>query len=237
MKKIWISAILFLLMLSAAAVSAELSPDAQIELIAANKTLWEQDYDYIVWGYVVTDMDHNGRFEIISSSVQGTGFYSYNKAYEVSEDGSRLIDLLSNANEYDSAPDIMVSKVPMYFDKNENRYYYIFSDMIRNGMSEYYENVRAVSIVSEAWEEILLATKATVYSDPEHAVITCKNAEQAEISEAQYASIAETVFGSLESGELCLNWITTDKEAFALLSAEQLMENLRISAQTTCVGN
>lgn len=234
MKKFYIFALLLVLMIISS-VQAQTGFDEQINLIAANSDLWKQDVEFGAWGYIVTDLDKNDRLEIISCSVQGTGFYSYIKAYEVNKDGTGLNDLMEKLeNRTDSAPDIMVSSVPVYFDKEDNRYYYIFDDMIRNGMAEYYENKRAVSIVDGLWEEIMLATKDTVYTDADHAEITCTDSNGNGISEAQYAEIAEHVYGNLETGKICFNWIMTENAEFAALQSSELINNLKSAADSTC---
>ena len=106
--------------------------------------------------------------------------------------------------------------------------------MIRNGMAEYYENKRAVSIVDGLWEEIMLATKDTVYTDADHAEITCTDSNGNGISEAQYAEIAEHVYGNLETGKICFNWIMTENAEFAALQSSELINNLKSAADSTC---
>ena len=233
--KVYIFALMFVLLLSFAAAQAEPGYNGQIELIAANSDLWKQDVEYNTWGYVITDLDQNNRLEILSCSVQGTGFYSYIKAYEVNEDGTSLKNLMEKLEERtDSSPDIMVTSVPVYSDTKTGRLFYIFDDMIRNGMAEYYENKRAVTLNDGLWEETPLAHKTTIYTDADHAEITYTDGSGNTISETQYASIADIVFAGMEPGKACLNWITTDNEDFAALSNAQLIENLNSSAQSTC---
>lgn len=235
MKKTFIFAVLFILMLSAAAGYAAPDLEQQFALIAGNADLWKQDVDFGMWGYAVTDLDHNGRLEIIAASVQGTGFYTYMNVFEVDEEGTGLIDIYGPFQvQGKSAPDIMVSAVPTYFDKESGRYYYIFEDYIRNGMAENYQNKRAVSIADGKWEEALLAEKATIYTDAEHYTITCTNSAGNPISEAQYDGIVETVYGNLEQSETCINWQMTDNEAFAALTPAQLIESLHTAAENTC---
>ena len=226
------------LLMTVISVQAQTGFDEQISLIAANADLWKQDVEYGVWGYVVTDLNKNDRPEIISCSVQGTGFYSYIKAYEVNEEGTGLNDLMEKLNlRTDSSPDIMVTSAPVYFDKEAGRYYYIFDDMIRVGMTEYHENKRAVSIIDGLWEETTLAVKNTVYTDADHAEITCFDGNGNGISEAQYAAIADSVYGNLEAGEACFNWVTTESADFAALSPSQLAENLRTAADSACLSH
>ena len=209
-------------------VSAAPEIEAQINLIAENSSLWKQDVEFGNWGYTVTDLDHNGRLEIISASVQGTGFYTYILAYEVSEDGNGLSELIGpEFKTGDSAPDIMVSEVPVFYDEKDGRYYYIFDDMIRNGMAEYYENKRAVSIVDGTWTETYLAYKTTLYTDAEHYSMDCRDSENNTITEAAYNSIAETVYANLEQSKAEFNWIMTDNNEFGTLNTAQIAEKLR----------
>ena len=226
MKKSFIFALLCILLFTAA-VSAAPQVSEQIDLIAANAELWKQDVEFGLWGFTVTDLDHNGRLEIISASVQGTGFYTYIKAFEVNEEGSALNDIYSgNNNKGNSAPDIMVSTVPFYFDKESGIYHYIFDDYIRNGMAENYQNKRAVSLTDGKWEETPLASMTTIYTDAEHYTITCTDADGAPISEAEYDSIADKVFGNLEQNEAEFDWQMTDNDEFSVLTTQQIKDKL-----------
>lgn len=228
MKRILLLMLLMTLLCTATAVCAAPETDRQIELIAQYKDLWKQDIEFGTWGYTITDLDHNGRLEVISASVQGTGFYTYILAYEVNAEGNGMTELYGPENlNYDSAPDIMVSTVPVFHDKRENLYYYIFDDMIRSSMSEYYENKRTVSIVEGTWQETPLAYKTTIYTDAEHYSISCTDANQNPISEAQFSSIAESIFSGLEKGEAEFKWIMTDSESFNTLNQNQLIESLK----------
>ncbi len=227
MKKIIFS--LMLLILSAASIAASAMPEVsdQLDLIAADADMWKQDVDFGLWGFTVTDLDHNGLLEIISASVQGTGFYTYIKAFEVNETGDGFTELQGPSIERtDSAPDIMVSSVPVYYDKDADRYYYIFDDYIRNGMAENYQNKCAVSIVSGKWEEDTLARKATVYTDADHYVMTCTDSTGNTITEEQYDNIAQTVYAGLEQDEAKFDWQMTETDEFSALTTQQIREKL-----------
>lgn len=227
MKKGIYTLMLFILLITAAAVSAAPEVSDQLDLIAANADMWKQDIDFGQWGFTVTDLDHNGRLEIISASVQGTGFYTYITACEVNEQGDGFTELQGPSDERtDSAPDIMISTALVYYDKDADRYYYIFDDYIRNGMAENYQNKRSVSITDGKWEETILAYKTTIFTDDEHYTMTCPDASGATITEDQYDNIARTVYGNLELSEAEFDWQMTDKEEFSGLSAQQIREKL-----------
>ncbi|WP_333652141.1 hypothetical protein [Lacrimispora sp.] len=55
------------------------SIENQLHIIAENSSIWLNNTEDGASGFAVTDLDHNGRLEIIFSSLQGTGFYSYIK--------------------------------------------------------------------------------------------------------------------------------------------------------------
>ena len=235
MKKITALFILVLIFAVNAEILAAPEIETQIALIASEKNLWQQEIDFGTWGYAVTDLDHNGRLEVISCSVQGTGFYSYIKAYEVNESGTGLTDLMGDLGmRTDSSPDILVNEVPVYYDKDADRYYYIFDDYIRNGMAEYYENKRAVSILDGKWTEKLLASKSAVYTDEDHYTVSCQDQSGSPISEEQYNSIEQTIYGRLERTGMCFNWIMTEKESFEALSPDQLAGSLRSALDSAC---
>ena len=59
--------------------------EKQLNLIMNNKNLWYKDTEFEKYSYAVTDLDKNGRIEIISSVCQGTGIYTYTEIYEVNE--------------------------------------------------------------------------------------------------------------------------------------------------------
>ena len=83
--------------------------DSQLKLIGSSFD--KLYYDYFGGGFVimdenfsggfiaVTDLNHNGRLEVLVTTCQGTEFYSVTNFYEVSEDGTALEKLLLNGND------------------------------------------------------------------------------------------------------------------------------------------
>ena len=62
--------------------------DEQIDLIVNNYSMWTMKTDDDTnkpYSYVVTDLDQNGRLEIIASTCQGTGIYTYSNWCENSK--------------------------------------------------------------------------------------------------------------------------------------------------------
>ena len=208
------------------AVSAGSDYSNQLELIADNAELWQPDEVYSFWGYTVTDLDRNGRLEIISASLQGTGLYTTFRVYEVSEDGTALNEIIQDRAEYDSAPDIMTETAPAFADEENGLYYYVFSDFIRNGYAESYVYKQAVYLENETWKELLLASQSMLCSDPENCVTTYSDADGKEIDEQQYGSAEATYFPDCRKGTLQLNWNMVQQTDFARLTREDLVKSL-----------
>lgn len=221
MKKSIILITLCLLALTISAVHAQTPVTDQLALIGNSRSLWIQEA-FGLWGFTVTDLDRNGRLEIISASVQGTGFYTNIIAFEVNEAGNALVEVEQDRKEGDSAPDIMVDKAPMYFDETTGIRYYIFSDLIRNGYQESYENIRAVSLENGVWKEKPLAFKTTLFTDNSEGTSTYTNPAGESITRFQYQNAAEEAFAPLKAEEFRMNWQMTDTEAFNAMSPADL---------------
>ena len=184
--------------------------DEQIKLITDNFDMWSlktEDDMYEQYSYVVTDLDQNGRLEIITSNCQGTGLYTYSKYYEVNENYDGLVEIKRDLEEGSSEADIDVKNVKVYIDKDKNEYHYIFSDLIRNGATEYYENKQDIVLKDGKLSENVLAYKNTIYKD-EVPEVTYQDTELKDITEAEYEKIEEEKFKGLECKNVTLGWIT-----------------------------
>ncbi|HKM04710.1 MAG TPA: hypothetical protein VJZ04_09035 [Lachnospiraceae bacterium] len=179
----------------------------QIKIIVDNINLWTDSMDYANdrYHYAITDLDNNGRLEIIASNIGGTGIYTYSSFYEIDERFKGLTRCETNFTEGDSQADITVDSVPGYYDPKTKIMYYIFDDLTKNGAAEYYENKRALYLDSGQIKETPLAYKSTIYIDSS-ANITYQDVEQREISENDYNMIADKVFADLEKKNVSFGW-------------------------------
>ena len=119
--------------------------DSQMDIIVKSYDfIWS---DYFVYSeaypgtsFAVTDLNHNGRLEVIVSSIQGSGAFSLTNFYEISEDYSTLERLKVNGeDEPDAAGDFLMSKdsadhVALYACyMKDGEYYYLLEDIISGG--------------------------------------------------------------------------------------------------------
>lgn len=209
------------------ASGADLSEEAetQLQLIADNLDLWAGDREFTsTYQYAVTDLDQNGRLEILVSTCQGTGLFTYSSYYEVNEALDGLNACEQDLEEGASEADLMYSAVPVYCDTEEDIYFYVFDDMIRNGYAELYENKRAISLSDGVIRNQFLAYRTTLSQDSTP-VITCTDADGADISEETYDSIGDIVFADLEKRTASLSW-QSPENGIESLDSTSLLELL-----------
>ena len=115
----------------------------QIQLIAACFNTFRQSDDESTWYYAVTDLDHNGRLELLATTKSGSGAAKL-KAWEVSPNGANLI--LSSmqtipapfdVDEEDLRVDFFIlnmrsDSLDTYFDSQTGLFYYIVVDAVES---------------------------------------------------------------------------------------------------------
>ena len=90
--------------------------DAQMEIIAGSYGFIKSDYSayleaYSLPSFAVTDLNHNGRLEVIVSAITTSGALSNTFYYEISEDYSTLERLrVDGEDKSDEAGDFLMSK-------------------------------------------------------------------------------------------------------------------------------
>lgn len=196
-----------------AAVTPDVSAYAgQLALISSLCETWtaeETDGEHYVCA--VTDLNRNGRLEIIDSSNQGTGLYTYSQYYEVNENGDGLVHLRKTTPEGDSEADISsFDQAPVYYDEGTGRYSCIFEDVVRNGAAEHYYNVRALWLEDGKVMEELLARKSVIWEDENHQIVTCEDALGKPITEKDYDEAAANRFSGQKAMTLKLRWVSAD---------------------------
>ena len=207
--------------------------EGQLKVIADNKEMWLTNEKYSTYSYAVTDLNQDGRLEIVESVCEGTGIYTYTNIYEVSGDDSSLIQYESLLDEFTSQADLITEKATVYYDKENNIYHYIFEDLAKNGAAEYYENIRDWSLQNGQIIEKFLAYRDTLYNAEGNAAITCEEQDadgnRKEITEEEYNAIAEKRFAGMEKKTANILWIMKSPEESADMNEEDIMAMLRES--------
>lgn len=179
--------------------------------------------------FTVTDLDQNGRLELIISRLEGSGQYTYSDYYEVNKELDDLMPCEWLGRTFESEADIMVSSVPVYYDSNNKMYYYIFHDRIPDGIHYASENKRAISLTNGKLSERILSYKNTYDEDisDSFATITCEDADGNEIDEQAYDRLEETIFADFHKREACFSWFDLNDMNRGNLSDNEIADILR----------
>ena len=199
----------------------------QIYIIADHRELWNNLLDYAneTCQYTLTDLDQNGRIELIVSQWGGTGYYTYSEYYEVNDTYDGLIKCFKNYKEGDSQADIMVDTVDSYFDKSTDTNYYIFMDYIKISPAEYYEGIRSLSLKNGKITEIPLVNKTTTYEDDDKSTTRYTDSEGLEITEDVYLQVVEKRYGDFEKKKITFSWY--DLRELDSLTKDELSKKLQ----------
>ena len=187
------------------------SLDEQRAFIEASRDIWEMVGTYGPWHYAITDLDHNGRLEIISACTQGTGVFTTAEFRELSESFDSLVRCNDHTEEFSPYPEIVISQADCYYDSENAQYWYIFDDLTKNGYAEQYISITALSLKDGQIYARHIAHKEIFYSDPEQEPkISCRDEFGNTITEADFYTAAERTFAGLEKSTLSLEWTRID---------------------------
>ena len=193
----------------------EIDTETQLQLIIESADTWLKA-DEGMCQYVVTDLDGNGRLEIISSVAAGTGLYTYSDYYEISPDGSELTKCRYDISDEDSQPDIMTSQVRRITDETSGKSYYIFEDVLRNGYAETYITKCALWLEKGEVHTTALASYSIIAGE-DGEVYSYHDAEGGEITQEQYDAAQDAIEGERSTAHLYWVSIPSQEEIFEMV--------------------
>ena len=196
---------------------APLDYDAQLALLAANYEQWVNRDEYNPCSYTVTDLDCNGRLEVLVSACLGTGQFSYNDVWEVNEAFDGVTQCTTTVDEA-MQPDLTFTKqTTAYYNATTGCYAYIFSDAMRNGVEESVLTTMAVTLTGGVLSAVPLATMRETYSlDADESTVSYY-ANDVSLTEEEFLSAADTAFADCEKYRLSFDWATYTPEENAAM--------------------
>ena len=178
----------------------------QIALLAANDAQWVKTDPAVPYSFAVTDLDRNGRLEIITSICMGTGFFSENEIWEVNGTFDGVVRCETDFDEYYSESDLFSGDMKAF--ERGGDYYYIVTDYIRNGYAYHAEETRSMCLKDGAYSETLLAYRVTEVSEDYEETTTYYNADDEVISEAEFSMMSEMCFPDARPYTATLSWVS-----------------------------
>ena len=190
----------------APATPAPMSEADQRMLIERFRGLWEPDLSYETWFSAITDLDHNGRLEVLTASLQGSGLFTWVNCYEVNETFTNLNHCPDDTQEGQAWPDIIKDSITSYRDPATGRYTYVCEDYLRDGAAHYWTGLMSFCLTDSHIEVRQIASMDEVYTDQNNSTRRYFDEHNAEITESAYLGAEQRVFAGQEKGTLSLSW-------------------------------
>ena len=210
----------------------------QLQLIADSAKLWALDPDFADdrMGYAVTDLDNNGRLELIAVNQGGTGHYTYASFYEVNSEGTALEPLVYDFPEGDSQPDLMdTDPIPLFWGGQPEAFTYIFRDWLKATAAEYYESLWALTLRDGVITTEPLGAKETVYST-DGETVRYTNHSGAPITEQEYEAMAAATYADRTQHTAAIHWLLFNRgESILSLDADTLLQQLTESCRSSAM--
>ena len=184
------------------------SAEEQRRFLLDRSAQWyPEGVDYEPWFYAFTDLDHNGRLEVLVASTQGSGVFTWAECWEIdrSLDGLDRCTAAYAAQEGFAWPELIVDSVPCWFDPASGLYHHVFTDLTRDGAARYYETLVDVCLADGQLGYSPLASRETLVLDS-GTVVTCLDAAGEPISEEAYEGWPSRVFAGMEALTQELTW-------------------------------
>ncbi len=188
---------------------AEMPEDQQKALIMDHYDLWSEAWDHGVdWFYTLTDLDHNGRMEVICASLQGSGLFTYANVWEVREDFSGISKCSDTLREGDAYPDIITEAVNCYYSESSGLYYYLFDDIVRSGMAEHYTGKVVLCLDKGTVELHTICSQYEQYEDPESdPLVTYSDEDGKNITKEAYEQAVANWAVGMTMSDFEMEWV------------------------------
>lgn len=194
----------------AASPEPGLSLDQQKGMIMGLYDSWKPEDETFGWSYAITDLDGNGRCEVIAAKLQGTGLYTYADFYEISADYTGLEKCRFDVPEGFSQADIINDTCQCYYDSQTDTRYYIISDILRLGAEGYCYTTFALSLKDGEVREQAIASERVEMADGSETAHRYFDASGSETSKEIYDSAAADFGREMEMSFYKFNWTSVE---------------------------
>lgn len=211
----------------------------QLDLITDSYDYLYEDFDLTCYSpeesrlpasFAITDLNHNGRLEIILSSCVGTGCYSNSQFYEVTEDYSSLQRLDINGETVtDDIGDLMIPRdgdqITTYnCYMLDGEYYYEIADYASDGWTKKHHFFYSYSFGTEVSREYIGGCAVNVDTEADNTInVWLSNASREFFEDdVSYSDYMNSYWSGYEQLSPCeVKWVLfNDEDSFADLVTE-----------------
>lgn len=199
---------------------------SQLEFFAENKDIWNNSkYTPRAFYYAVFDLDNDGRLELITSAISGTGQYSENHFYRRNDDEIEELPQKYSGKKLESESELDFALFDYkYAYTNGKVTYYPASDLIRDGFQwsssadgAYYLKDGTVYI------DIYRSDYTLCKGDGE---TTCYDADGNEITQEAWEKLEENFYAGMEPITYHIFWNSIVPEELEQVSEQEIFNAL-----------
>ena len=224
-----------------------LSIEGQLKTIAEAKdkiVTYDQYMDS--YHYAVTDLDQNGRLElIIATEMNGTGHITHNWYYEISKDGSKLKKCKGKAFGKEGH-DILDAIHTVYIDQQEHNYYYRVYGITHVSGGENYESLGFLQLKNGTLTDNYLAGSSHIVSkkgkgklkNSYYKLTQNGNKKTAKITKKQYSdidSLMKEKYGKLKKESVAIQWFSY-QQPMSEVTESQFLHKLQKSQENFAIS-
>ena len=191
--------------------------DAQLSLIFSHLSEFRQDGKDTEWHYAVTDLDHNGRLELIAASVHPVDRSTNVYLWEVNEKGDALAPCKVDLEAEDSFPDISSDAADTFYEAASSQWAYLFYDTIVLSAQDVYTVKCSVTL-----EKGVLSYRQYALEHAEGAPgsvkVTHLDNDGKEISSEDYDAAGVSAFSGWAKGSTNFKWFRFEDASLAQLT-------------------
>ena len=224
-----------------------LSIEGQLKTIAEakDKIVTRGKYD-ANHHYAVTDLDQNGRLElIIATEMNGTGHITHNWYYEISKDGSKLKKCKGKAFGKEGH-DILDAINTVYIDQKEHNYYYRVYGITHVSGGENYESLGFLQLKNGTFTDNYLAGGSHIVSkkgkgklkNSYYKLTQNGNKKTAKITKKQYSdidSLMKEKYGKLKKESVAIQWFSY-QQPMSEVTESQFLHKLQKSQENFAIS-
>lgn len=185
----------------------------QLETICANRKTWltcfgpEWEEYYEGSQCMISDLNQNGRLEVMRILPYGSGGFMETAVFEVSEDGRSLVNYKNNEEDPMEIGGPGVMEMDCYFDKKAKIYYYASENYTNANGYEFGFASGRFYLKGDAYQEDYMKAYRTVRKSDEK--ITYYTGEK-KISKGEYDRIEKQFWQGLEKKKAVFYWRIAD---------------------------
>ena len=173
------------------------------------------------WRYAVTDLDHNGRFEILAATQHQADRATTLKLWELSENHDALLECSIPLQEDESFPDILSDNTDTFYNASTNTWSYLFYDTILLSENEAYTAKCAVTLKDQTLRYESFAFQYVSSVNGQH-IVNFIGLDGKEISPEDYNSAGQLAFFGWEKSSTNFGWFSYEDATDATCLEESL---------------